>query len=97
TVGLDVRVVTQEDLLVDNNYGQLAATADLRLVGTLAQPAVVGRAALSEGGLVFFGGRRYRLATEGSIDFVNTTRIEPNLDLRAVTRVNGVEITLALK
>ena len=49
-VRLDVRIVTQDDLLVDNNYAQLAATADLRLVGTLAQPAVVGRAALSEGG-----------------------------------------------
>src|SRR6185436_11799026 len=97
TVGLDVRIVTQDDLLVDNNYAQLAAAADLRLVGTFAQPAVVGRAGLSEGGLIFFGGRRYRLATEGSIDFANTARIEPNLDLRAVTRVGGTEITLALK
>jgi hypothetical protein len=48
-VRLDVHIVTQDDLIVDNNYAQVAATADLRLVGTLAQPSVVGRAALSEG------------------------------------------------
>jgi len=96
-VQLDIRIVTQDDLLIDNNYAQLTAAADLRLAGTPAQPAVVGRAALSEGGLIFFGGRRYRLATQGSIDFVNTTRIEPILDLRAVTRAGGTEITLAIK
>ena len=96
-VRLDVRIVTQDDLLVDNNYAQLAATADLRLVGTLAHPAVVGRTALSEGGVIFFGGRRYRLDTEGSIDFVNTSRIEPTLDLSAVTRVGNVEIKLTLE
>ena len=96
-VRLDVRIVTQDDLLVDNNYAQLAATVDLRLVGTLAYPAALGRAALPEGGVIFFGGRRYRLASQGSIDFVNTTRIEPTLDLSAVTRVGNVEITLGLK
>ena len=94
---LDVHVVTQDDLLVDNNYARLAATADLRVVGTLAQPAMVGRVALTEGGLIFFGGRRYRLASEGSIGFVNTTRIEPDIDLSAVTSVGNTEITLALK
>jgi hypothetical protein len=52
---------------------------------------------LAEGGVVFFGGRRYRLAKEGSIDFVNATQIEPDLDLEAVTRAGGAEITLTLK
>ncbi len=98
----DVHIVTADDLLVDNNYAQLAARGDLRLIGTVAQPAMTGRAALSEGGLIFFGGRRYRLATGGSIDFANTDRIEPNLDLTAVTRVtsteiSSIEISLALK
>jgi outer membrane protein assembly factor BamA/autotransporter translocation and assembly factor TamB len=95
-IRLDVRIVTQDDLLVDNNYAQLAASADLRLIGTVAQPAATGRASLGEGGIVFFGGRRYRLDRQGSIDFANTTRIEPDLNLTAVTRVNNIDITLAL-
>jgi len=93
---LDVRFLTQDDLIVDNNYAQLAASADLRLIGTGAQPAATGRAALAEGGVVFFGGRRYRLNQQGSIDFANTTRIEPNLNVSAVTRVSNTDITLTL-
>jgi outer membrane protein assembly factor BamA/autotransporter translocation and assembly factor TamB len=94
---LDVRVTTEDDLFVDNNYAQLTARADLRLIGTMARPSLTGRVTLAEGGLVFFGGTRYRLANQGSIDFINPARIEPDLDLQAVTRVAGKEITLALK
>ena len=47
---LDVRIVTESDLLVDNNYGKLTATADLRLVGTASRPSITGRTTLGEGG-----------------------------------------------
>jgi outer membrane protein assembly factor BamA len=100
-VRLDVRIVTEDDLLVDNNYARLRMGADLRLVGTVGQPALSGRATLPEGGLVFFGSNRYRLEEQGSIEFTNPTRIEPDLNLRAVTRVRDAkgehEITLGLK
>ncbi len=93
---LDVRIVTESDLLVDNNYGKLTASADLRLVGTVARPSLTGRTTLGEGGSIFFGTRRYRLQEGGSIDFVNPNRIEPDLNLTAVTRVQNTEITLTL-
>jgi outer membrane protein assembly factor BamA/autotransporter translocation and assembly factor TamB len=100
-VRLDVRVVTGDDLLVDNNYARLAASADFRLVGTLAQPVPLGAARLAEGGTIFFGGNRYRLENQGSIDFSNPTTIEPDLDLRAVTNVStpegAAEIRLEIK
>ena len=35
SIRLDISVSTEEDLLVDNNYGRFAAGADLRLQGTL--------------------------------------------------------------
>src|SRR5205823_6252518 len=69
SVRLDVRLATQEDLLVDNNYGQLSARADLRAVGTIARPSVTGRIVLNEGGAVFFGANRYRLEEQGVVDF----------------------------
>jgi outer membrane protein assembly factor BamA/autotransporter translocation and assembly factor TamB len=100
-VRVDVRVVTGDDLVVDNNYARLAASANLRLVGTAAQPIPIGRVALAEGGVIFFGGNRYRIAGQGSIDFTNPTAIEPDVDLRAITNVNAaeelVEVTLTLK
>ena len=93
---LDVRIVTESDLLVDNNYGKLSASADLRLVGTATRPSLIGRTTLEEGGTIFFGTRRYRLQEGGSIDFANPNRIEPDLNITAVTACRDTEITLAL-
>jgi outer membrane protein assembly factor BamA/autotransporter translocation and assembly factor TamB len=93
---LDVRVLTENDLLIDNNYGKLSASADLRLVGTATHPSITGRATLGEGGSIFFGTRRYRLREGGSIDFANPNRIEPDLNLSAVARVQNTDITLTL-
>jgi outer membrane protein assembly factor BamA/autotransporter translocation and assembly factor TamB len=93
---LDVRIVTESDLLVDNNYGKLSATADLRLVGTASRPSITGRTTLGEGGTIFFGTRRYRLQEGGSIDFANPNRIEPDLNITATTNVQGSEIQLTL-
>ena len=95
---LDVRIVTESDLLVDNNYGKLSASADLRLVGTASRPSITGRTTLAEGGTIFFGTRRYRLddRSRNSIDFNNPNRIEPDLNIVAKTNVQSTEITLAL-
>ena len=94
---LDVRLVTGDDLVVDNDVARLTLRADLRFVGTLSRPSVTGRATPGEGGALFFGGNRYRLEDQGSIDFANPSQIEPDLDITAVTRVQGTEIRLALK
>ena len=64
-VRVDVRVVTGDDLVVDNNYAQLRASADLRVVGSAARPMPTGRVILAEGGTIFFGGNRYRLEDIG--------------------------------
>ena len=92
---LDVRLLTEEDLSVDNNYARVELAANLTLVGTLARPALVGRATLGEGGEIFLGGNAYQLE-RGFVDFSNPTRIEPELDLTARTRVSGYDITLNL-
>ena len=92
---LNVRLLTEEDLRVDNNYARVALGANLTLVGTLAQPALVGRSTLGEGGEIFLGGNVYQLE-RGFIDFSNPTRIEPELDLTARTQVQGYDITLNL-
>ena len=87
--------MTQSDPLVDNNYGTLSASADLRLAGTatgLRSPSPHA----GEGGTIFFGTRRYRLQEGGSIDFANPNRIEPDLNITAVTGIQNTEITLAL-
>ena len=91
-IDLDVTVASATDLQVDNNYGRMDLGLDLRLVGTAAAPSVVGRATVREGGLLYLGGQTY-VVERGTIDFSNPREIEPDLDLSARTRVNGIDET----
>ena len=45
-------MTTTEDVIVDNNYGRLAAGANVRVIGTVAEPGMDGRITLREGGQV---------------------------------------------
>ena len=92
---LDVGVVTREDIFVDNNYGRLSLGGTLRMIGTVGRPALTGRTAFGEGGVILLGGNVYQLES-GSIDFTNATRIEPEIDIQARTRVASYDIGLHL-
>lgn len=94
---LDVRITTSDDVVVDNNYAQLGLAADLRLRGTVSQPVLAGRAEAREGGRIFLGGNVYQIEGTGAVDFSNPSRIEPDLNITALARVSGNEITLTLK
>lgn len=85
---LNVAVASATDLIVDNNYGRMDLGLDVRLVGTAAQPSIVGRAIIRDGGTLFLGGRSY-LIERGVIDFANPRAIVPELDLLARTRLRG--------
>ena len=94
-VDLNVRVVTAEDIVVDNNYIDAAVAFDLRILGTPAAPALTGRAALAEGGRLRLGNRVYEI-DNGSVDFIDPSEIEPDLDITARTRVSGRDITVTI-
>lgn len=86
-LGFDVRVIVPSTLRVENNLAQIVASADLSLRGSYERPLLFGRGEV-ERGRVFFEGRQY-IVTYGTIDFVNPTKIEPSLDVRAETRVRA--------
>lgn len=92
---LDLSVSTEDDIIIDNNYGRFEAGASVRLQGTGARPAVTGRAELREGGEVFMLGGLYRL-NESTIAFSNPNAIEPDMNISMVTRSNGADQTLTL-
>ena len=92
---LDLRVVTDDDLVVRNNLAQIQLGADLRVIGTGAAPSLSGRAALREGGTLALGNNRYTI-DQGTIDFSNPAVIEPSLSLQAHTRAGGEDIELKL-
>ena len=94
-LALDVRIVTDEDIFVDNNYGRFQLGADLRLIGTAFAPALSGRADLREGGQLFVGRNVYTV-NFGAIDFASAAAIEPNLNVEATTRAGGEDIDVAI-
>ena len=94
-LALDVRLLTDEDISVDNNYGRFQLGGDLRVIGTGSAPALSGRADLREGGQLFVGRNDYTI-TAGTIDFTNPTTIEPELTVRATTRVAAEEIEVTI-
>ena len=93
---LNVRMLTDSDVIVDNNLARLQLGGDLRVIGTAAAPALSGRATIREGGELFIGRNRYIIDT-GSIDFANPVTIEPDLNIQAQTRAGGTDIELTLK
>jgi len=92
---LDVRVVTDEDLVIDNNVADALLGADLRVLNVAAAPALSGRAELREGGRLFLGQNTY-VVENGTIDFANPTTIEPRLGIEASTRAGGVDIQVRI-
>ncbi len=92
---LDLSISTEDDIVIDNNYGRFEAGANVRLQGTVERPAMTGRAELREGGEVFILGGLYRL-NASAISFSNPNAIEPDLNISMVTRSNGAEQTLTL-
>jgi outer membrane protein assembly factor BamA/autotransporter translocation and assembly factor TamB len=95
SLDLDIRLITDEDVIVDNNYGRFQLGGDLRLIGTAAVPALSGRAELREGGRLFVGRNIYTI-NAGVIDFANPVTIEPDLNIDATTRAGGEEIEVAI-
>ena len=91
---ISVRTITP--LLVQNNVARVEAEASgLRVVGTYHEPSVTGRVTLTEGGTIILNQREYELE-RGIITFVSQTRVEPELDIQARTKVAGYEITMQL-
>jgi hypothetical protein len=65
-----VAITTVDDMRVDNNYGRFEGGAQVRLVGTVGEPGLTGRATLREGGTVYAAGRTFTL-NRGTISFTN--------------------------
>ena len=95
SIGLNIRVVTAEDIVVDNNYVDASIGFDLRVVGSAGTPALTGRALLGEGGRLQLGTRVYEVET-GTVDFIDPTGIEPELNVTARTRVSSHDISVTI-
>ena len=95
TLALDVAVNSAEAVSIDNNYGRLNVTAELKISGTADRPGATGRIEALPDGRIYLAGNTYRVDTL-AVDLANPLAIEPDLTFLAETRVGNVAIELAL-
>ena len=91
----DVRIQTSPDITFQTGLAQdLETEANLRLRGSAANPALLGRVIITQGNLTFFG-NKYTI-NQGTINFYNPVRIEPVLNIDLETKARGVDVTLTV-
>ncbi len=95
-MNLDVQIETAPDVAFETSVAQsLEADANLRLRGTAASPAVLGRINITQGEIFAFFGNKYTI-NQGSVSFFNPAKIDPILNIDLQTKARGVEVTLTV-
>ncbi len=89
---LDLAVQSTSGVNLVSRTMSLQAAANLHVVGTAAEPVVLGRINVNGGDLIFMG-NRYVLQG-GTIDFVNPTRTQPVLDVAVNTTIQQYNIQM---
>ncbi len=92
---LAINVRSTSQLNVVSPTVSIQGDANLRAIGTAANPVIVGRADIT-GGDMIFAGNRYVLQN-GTIAFVNSTRIEPVVNLQVTTTVKQYNIAMRFR
>ncbi len=95
-LNLNVNIYIDNSLVIDNNISKAEISADLKLIGTVNNPSLAGRASVTEGGEVYFSQNTF-VIEQGAVDFINPMRIEPDLNLTARTQVQDYDIRLVLQ
>jgi translocation and assembly module TamB len=94
-IELDVQIQTAPDIQFQSSLTQdIQMEANLKLRGTLANPALLGRINITQGQVLFYG-TKYTI-NQGSIAFYNPLKIDPVLNIDLETRVRGIDIILTV-
>jgi translocation and assembly module TamB len=90
---LNVALKSTGDMGLSSSELSVEGSVDLRVVGTAADPVILGRTNIT-GGEMFFNDRRYELQS-GVIQFVNPVRTEPVVNLSATTTADQFNISMS--
>jgi autotransporter translocation and assembly factor TamB len=94
TIALHVTVYLDENLSVRSPQAHVRAGGTLSLEGTVAEPVLLGSVQTQEGRITF---RRHRFVLENAVvRFDDPRRINPHLDVRAITRIRTYDVTMGL-
>ena len=91
---LNIAVQSTSQMNLVSSQVSIRGDANLRVVGTAADPVILGRSTLT-GGEFFLAGNRYQV-DHGTIDFLNPVRTEPVLNIQVKATIDQYNITLGL-
>ncbi len=94
-VELNVDVDAPGAVRVRNNLADLTGSAELLVRGNLARPVLYGEVEIEPEGTLLYNATDY-LVERGRIVFANPYRLDPEIDLVALTRVRDFDVTLAV-
>jgi translocation and assembly module TamB len=94
-VRLTVGVQSKENLSATSSQISLEGRVDLQVIGTAANPVIIGRTDLSAGEL-FYRNVRYQLE-RGIITFDNPDQTTPVLNVSVITAIKQYNLTLNLR
>jgi len=92
---LNIEMQTSRDLNLASNEVSLQGQANLRVVGTAADPVIVGQTRFT-GGDIFLMNKRYQIE-RGVIQFSNPNRTEPVLNIRLTTTISQYNLSLTFR
>ncbi|MBD3866666.1 MAG: outer membrane protein assembly factor BamA [Acidobacteria bacterium] len=94
TVRLDISAA--DGIWIKNDVAELETSLDLDINGNVSAPEVTGRITILEGGRIRFRDVEYRIRS-GSLELLDLNKINPYMDITAVTTVNKYEVTLRIE
>ncbi|MGE5235865.1 MAG: translocation/assembly module TamB domain-containing protein [Acidobacteriota bacterium] len=94
-ISFNIVVRVPGTLEINTALARLTADGELRLVGTSAQPGLLGRLEAAPGGEFTLAGVRYNL-DRGTVTFTSYDRIDPLFDVLARTTLDSYEISVSL-
>jgi translocation and assembly module TamB len=95
TVKIAIGVQSKEHLSATSSQVSVEGNVNLQVVGTAANPVIIGRTNLTSGEL-FYRNVRYQIQ-RGIIVFDNPNQIEPVMNVSVTTTVEQYNLTLSLK
>jgi len=95
TIKLQVTVQSKNNLNATSKQVSMAGSANLNVIGTAANPVIIGRADLDSGEL-FYRNVRYQLQ-RGIITFADPNQTSPVLDVSVSTIIEQYNLTLNLR
>ncbi|MDO9529392.1 MAG: translocation/assembly module TamB domain-containing protein [Syntrophales bacterium] len=83
--GFDISIKQRNHFLIDNKLAHLEVNPDLRILGTINNPILRGRAAV-QSGIIRYQGKTF-VIKKGIINFLNPYKIDPTFDIQSEVKV----------